>query len=165
MGVNVAVESSLEQIPVFDIVDSVVEQYGQKPSSLIAILQDTQERVGYLPENVLRRVADDMELPLRQVYSVATFYKSLNLSPQGRHTITVCLGTACHVRGSGKIMNELSSFLEVESGETTEDGEFTLKAVNCLGACAIGPVIMIDEEYYGGMSASRAKDLLVKFRS
>ena len=79
--------------------------------------------------------------------------------------ITFCLGTACHVRGAGKILNEISSFLEVEPGETTEDGEFSLRAVNCLGACAIGPVMVIDGKYYGKMSASRAENLLVKCRS
>jgi len=149
----------------FDIVDVVVEEYGQKPWALISILQDIQDKVGYLPPDVLKRVAGKMDLPLTQIYGVATFYKSLNLTPQGRHTITLCMGTACHVRGADKILNEMSDFLEIEPGQTTVDGEYTLRAVNCLGACAIGPVVVVDGEYYGKMSASKAKNLLVKCRS
>jgi len=163
--VDLAVEE-YEQKPLateLDVVDLVVRNHRQKPWALISILQDVQEKVGYLPENILRRVAGRMEIPLRQLYGVATFYKSLNLNPQGIHTITLCMGTACHVRGADKILTEMSNLLEIEPGETTEDGEFTLRAVNCLGACAIGPVIVIDGKYYGKMSASRAKDLLQAF--
>jgi NADH:ubiquinone oxidoreductase subunit E len=149
----------------FDLVNSTVEKYRKMPSALISILQDIQEKIGYLPPDILKRVAEKTELPLTQIYGVATFFKSLSLNPQGRHIVTICMGTACHVRGAGKILSEVSSFLEIEPGETTGDGEFTLRAVNCLGACAIGPVMVVDGKYYGKMSASRANALLDKCRS
>ena len=149
----------------FDVVDSTVEKYQKKPSALISILQDIQEVIGYLPPDVLKRVAEGMDIPLPQIYGVATFYKSLNLAPQGRHIITLCVGTACHVRGADKVLAEISELLEIEAGETTEDGEFTLRVANCLGACAIGPVMVVDGKYYGKMSASKAKKLLAKRRS
>lgn len=148
-----------------DIVDLVVEEYRQKPWALISILQDIQGKTGYLPPDILKRVAEKMDISLPQMYGVATFFKSLNLTPQGKHTITLCLGTACHVRGGEKLRSEISDFLNIRSDETTGDGEFTLRTVNCLGACAIGPVMVVDGEYYGNMSASKAKDLLVKCRS
>ena len=163
--VDLAIEKHEPRVMELDVVDLVIEKHKQKPWALISILQDIQDKVGYLPPDILKEVAEEMDMPLPQIYGVATFFKSLNLEPQGRHTITFCLGTACHVRGAGKIMNEVSNLLEIQPGETTEDGEFTLRAVNCLGACAIGPVMVLDGKYYGKMSASRAKDLLMEFRS
>jgi len=145
-----------------NVVDVVVEKYEQKPSALISILQDIQEKIGYLPPDILKQVAKKIDISLRQIYGVATFYKSLNLTPQGKHTITLCLGTACYVRGANKILSEISRFLNIEPDETTEDGEFTLKTVNCLGACAIGPVMLVDAKYYGKMSPSKAKKRLHK---
>jgi len=147
-----------------NVVDPIVEKYEQKPSALIAILQDIQDKVGYLPPDVLGRVAKKMDISLRQIYGVATFFKSLNLTQPGQHTITLCLGTACHVRAGGRILSEISNFLDIEPDETTEDGFFTLRSVNCLGACAIGPVMVVDDKYYGKMSTSRAKSLLVKMQ-
>jgi len=165
--VDLAIERREEepQVMELDVVDLVVKRHKQKPWALISILQDIQDRVGYLPSDVLKRVAGEMDMSIPQIYSVATFFKSLNLKPQGRHTVTFCLGTACHVRGAGKIMTEVGNLLEIEPGETTEDGEFTLRAVNCLGACAIGPVMVLDGKYYGKMSAARAKVLLAECRS
>jgi NADH-quinone oxidoreductase subunit E len=147
------------------MVDVVVEKYGQKPWALISILQDIQGEVGHLPPDALRSVAEKMDIPLTQIYGVATFYKSLSLTPQGRHTVTFCMGTACHVRGTDRDLAEVSDLLGIEPDQTTADGEFTLKVVNCLGACAIGPVMVVDGKYYGKMSASRAKKLLAKRRS
>ena len=148
-----------------NVVDVVVDKYGQKPWALISILQDIQEEVGYLPPDILEGVAKKMDIPLTQIYGVATFYKSLSLTPQGRHIVTFCMGTACHVRGADRVLAEVSDLLGIEPGQTTKDGEFTLRAVNCLGACAIGPVMVVDGKYYGKMSASKAKNLLVKRRS
>jgi NADH-quinone oxidoreductase subunit E len=148
-----------------NVVNFAVDRHEQKPWALISILQDIQEKIGYLPTDALRKVAEQMDIPLTQVYGVATFYKSLSLTPQGRRTITFCVGTACHVRGVDRVLAEVSDLLGVEPGQTTADGEFTLKVANCLGACAIGPVMVIDGEYYGKMSASKAKRLLVECRS
>jgi len=144
-------------------VDMTVDRYGKKPWALISILQDIQSEIGYLPSVVLKEVAEKMEIPLTQIYGVATFYKSLSFIPQGKHTVTFCMGTACHVRGSDKILSEVSDFLGVEPGQTTEDGELSLKVANCLGACAIGPVMVVDGVYYAKMSASRAKKILARF--
>jgi NADH-quinone oxidoreductase subunit E len=168
MGLNTVAVKETEQRLLgteSEIVDLVTSKYRRKPWALISILQDIQEEVGYLPTDVLKRVADKMDIPLTQIHGVATFYKSLSLTPQGRHTITFCMGTACHVRGADRVLAEVSDLLEIEPGQTTADGEFTLKVVNCLGACAIGPVMVVDGEYYGKMSASRAKNILVECRS
>ncbi len=145
-----------------ETVDIATSRYRQKPWALISILQDIQEEVGYLPPDVLIRVAENMDIPLTQIYGVVTFYRSLSLTPQGRHIVTFCMGTACHVRGADKVLAEVSDLLGIEPDQTTEDGEFTLKVANCLGACAIGPVMVVDGKYYGKISASRAKKLLVK---
>jgi NADH:ubiquinone oxidoreductase subunit E len=145
------------------IVDIMVDKYKQNSWALISILQDIQSEIGYLPSEVLKRVSEKMEIPLTQIYGVATFYRSLSLIPQGKHIVTFCTGTACHVRRSDKILSEVSNFLGVEPGHTAEDGEFSLKLANCLGACAIGPVMVVDGEYYGKMSASRAKKILARF--
>jgi len=146
-------------------VDLIVKKYKQKPWALVSILQDIQEKVGYLPQDLLKQVAKKMSIPLPQIYGVVTFFKSLSLTPQGRHKITLCLGTACHVRGAPRIVDEITTLLKVGPGETTKDDEFTFKVVNCLGACAIGPVVMIDDKYYGKMSASKVENLLVKYGS
>ena len=148
-----------------NIADVVVDKYEQKPWALISILQDIQEEAGYLSTDILRRVAEKMDIPLTQIYGVVTFYKSLSLIPQGKHTVTFCTGTACHVRGADRVLTEVSGLLGIEPGQTTTDGEFTLKVANCLGACAIGPVMVVDGEYHGKMSASKAKRLLVERRS
>ncbi len=147
------------------VAELAVKKHKKKPSALISILQDIQEQAGYLPPDTLREVAQQMQIPLTQVYGVATFFKSLSLVPQGRHQVTVCLGTACHVRAAARLLAEVASLLGVTPGETTQDGQFTFRAVNCLGVCAIGPVMMIDDKHYGRMTPSRARKLLLKRRS
>lgn len=147
------------------VVDEIVDAHKRKSWALISILQDIQKYDGYLSQEVLRRVSERMEIPLTRLYGVATFYKTLNLIPQGKHNITICSGTACHVRGSNRILKEIMNLLNIEPGGTTEDGEFTLNVVNCLGACAIGPVVVVDGKYNGKMTAPKVKNLLVKCRS
>jgi NADH-quinone oxidoreductase subunit E len=116
--------------------------------------------VGYLPPDVLRQVAREMKVSVNQVYGVATFFKSLSLVPLGKHKVTVCLGTACHVRGGEKILAELDRVLKIKPDETTKDGKFTVKVVNCVGACAIGPVMIVDNQYYGKMTPAKVKGVL-----
>ena len=142
----------------------VVECIKRHGNFLIPILQDIQEQHNYLPEELLRKVADKLEIPLRDVYGVATFYRSFSLTPKGKHIITVCLGTACHVRGGVRIVETISRELGIKPGETTEDLQFTLETVNCLGCCAIGPIIVIDGEYYGEMSSQKAISFLRKYK-
>lgn len=115
---------------------------------LIAVLEDIQERYGYLPENMLRLVSKQSGRSLVDVYGVATFYRSFSLKPRGKHLVCACLGTACHVRGASRTVEELERQLGIKAGETTPDGQFTLETVNCLGACALGPVVVIDGHYF-----------------
>lgn len=145
-------------------VNRIIAKYKDNKTSLISILQDIQKEFQYLPAEVLKLVSEKLDLKLIDVYSVATFYKSLRLSPQGKHSITVCTGTACHVRGTTKILDEIQSQLDIAPGYTTEDKKFTFNTVNCLGACAIGPVMVIDGKYHGQMTPIKAREILRKYR-
>ena len=128
--------------------------------NLLSVLRNIQTEFGYLPPEKLREVSLNVGLPLVDVYGVATFYKSFSLTPRGRHHIKVCLGTACHVRGSRRIELELERRLGIGPGETTADGEYSLETVMCLGCCAIGPVMVVDNRYYGHMTAARIDSIL-----
>jgi len=131
--------------------------------SLIPILEEIQERYHYLPREALILVSQWVGVPLSQVYSIATFYNAFSLKRRGRHLIHVCTGTACHVRGAAQVLDRLQRRLEIRPGETTPDWEFTLETVNCLGACALGPITVIDGEYFGQMAASSVDKLLKEF--
>ena len=133
--------------------------------SLMAVLERVQARYRYLPEDVLMLVSERMGVPLSQTYSVATFYNAFSLKPKGKHIINVCLGTACIVRGSRRVLDRVSDRLGIQPGETTEDGEFTLETVNCLGACALGPIAVVDGDHYGQMTAAKADALLREMMS
>ncbi len=138
----------------------VLQRHGAAPSDLIPIIQDAQDAIGYLPEDVLRDVADHLRVPEAQVYGVVTFYAQFHLEPQGKHRVRVCRGTACHVRGSGRIRRMVERKLGVAEGETTEDMMFTYETVACLGACALSPVMVIDNQYYGSLTPDRAEAIL-----
>ena len=142
----------------------IIENHGYQKSSLIGILQDIQARMNYLPRKALLQVAESLDIPVTTVYEVATFYKAFSLEPKGRHTIQVCLGTACHVRGGSRILNYLENRLNAKSGGTTTDLAFTLESVNCLGACALGPMMVIDKKYYGKINTNRIESILKKYR-
>jgi NADH-quinone oxidoreductase subunit E len=143
-------------------VDLIVDKYQEKRTTLISILHDVQDRYKYLPDEALKMVASRLHMDINEIYGVATFYKSFSLVPQGKHSITLCLGTACHVRGGPKILRELKDLLQVEAGQTTADREFSLNVVNCLGVCAIGPVMMVDQKFYGQMNPLKAKRIVEK---
>jgi len=143
-------------------VKTIVDKYNGKHDSVIAILQDVQSEYHYLPEHALRVVASQLGLPLIQICGVATFFKAFSLKPRGEHTVTVCLGTACHVRGAPAVLDEAKRQLGIEPGNTTDDMRFTLETVNCLGACALGPIMVIDGKYHGQMSPRKAKKVLKK---
>ena len=143
-------------------VKTIVDKYNGKHDSVIAILQDVQSEYHYLPEHSLRAVASQLGLPLIQICGVATFFKAFSLKPRGEHTVTVCLGTACHVRGAPAVLDEAKRQLGIEPGNTTDDMRFTLETVNCLGACALGPIMVIDGKYHGQMSPRKAKKVLKK---
>ncbi len=141
-------------------VDSIIERHNSDVELLVSMLQDVQAECKYLPADALRRIAERLQIPLIQVYSVATFFKAFSLVPRGRHSIQVCVGTACHVRGAKAIVEEIERNLNVKAGGTTDDGEYTLETVNCVGACALGPIILIDDEYYGQMTPQKVQKLL-----
>jgi len=143
-------------------VDLIVDKYQEKRTALISILHDVQDRYKYLPDEALKMVASRLHMDINEIYGVATFYKSFSLVPKGKHSITLCLGTACHVRGGPKILRELKGLLHVEPGQTTADRQFSLNVVNCLGVCAIGPVMFLDGKFYGEMSPIKAKRIIEK---
>lgn len=152
--------------PAFDVSEIEdllnVEKDGEN-ASLMAVLEHVQARYRYLPKDALILISERMGVPLSQAYSVATFYNAFSLEPKGKHIISVCLGTACMVRGARKVLDRVSDKLGIEPGETTQDGEFTLEMVYCLGACALGPITVIDGEHFGQMTASRVDRVLEEF--
>lgn len=141
-------------------VDELIEKYGGEGSWLVMLLQDIQTEYNYLPEAALERVAAKLDIPLTRVYNVATFYSSFSLRERGRHVIRVCDGTACHLKGTSNVRDEITRRLGITEGQTTPDKKFTLEVVACLGACALAPVITIDDKYYGGMTPERIKEVL-----
>ncbi len=136
-------------------IDSIIKQHDSDPANLIMILQDIQAQLSYLPSETIEQVAGQLNIPLSQIYSVSTFYKSFSLKPRGKHKIDVCEGTACHIRGAGVLMSQLSEELGVSAGGTSEDGEFSLNSVHCVGACAMAPVVVIDGVYHGSINSSK----------
>ena len=146
----------------FQTVEGIIGKHQGKRTALISILHDIQDQYKYLPDGALKKVAQRLQMDLPNLYGVATFYKSFSLTPQGKHSIILCCGTACHVRGGPKLLREVSKLLSIEPGQTTPDKTFSLHAVNCLGVCAIGPVMMVDGKYYGEMSPVKARKIIEK---
>ncbi len=145
--------------------DTIIDKHGTDRRALISLLLNIQDEFYYLPQEALERVAAKMDVPAVQVYQVARFYKAFSLKPRGKHLVTVCLGTACHVRGGERLVEQLGRLLHVAPGKTTEDRLFTLQTVNCLGCCALGPVMVVDGTYYGKMSATKIEKILNKYRN
>ena len=144
-------------------IEPLINKHRQRNGSLIAILQDVQDEYKYLPREALVTIARGLKIPLVDVYGVATFFNSFSLEPKGRHSVTVCLGTACHVRGGFKVAAELERQLDIKLGQTRKDYEFSLETVNCLGCCAIGPIVVIDGKYSGQMTISKVRSLIKQF--
>jgi NADH-quinone oxidoreductase subunit E len=141
----------------------ILERHPKDRSQLIPILQEAQEAIGWLPADVLRDVAKDLNLPEASVYGVASFYAQFYFRPQGKHRVRVCRGTACHVRGSFRIRRLVERKLGLKEGETTPDMQFTYETVACLGACALSPVMIIDNTYFGRMTTERADAVLSEY--
>jgi NADH-quinone oxidoreductase subunit E len=144
-------------------VQEVLQKYQHDSSMLVDILQDIQAETGYLSKEVMEETARGLEIPASRVYGVATFFKAFSLTPRGRHLINVCMGTACHVRGSDKVLEKIEEELGIKRGETTPDLKFTLETVNCLGACALGPIVVVGEDYHGEMTPETVSSVLKNY--
>jgi len=140
--------------------DDILSRYSRERGSLIPILQEVQERFGYLPEEAMEAVANFLRLSGSTVYGVSTFYAQFKLTPTGRRTVKVCRGTACHVRGGARILREVERRLGIKPGETTADREYTLETIACFGSCALAPVMVIDKNVYGRMTTAKAGHIL-----
>ncbi len=144
--------------------DEILEKYEFDPKTLIAILQDTQKKVGYLPREVLHHIAEGLKVPPSRVYSVATFYSAFKLNPTGKHIVKVCLGTACHIKGGPQLMTALEKELGVKSEDVTEDGLFSYEPVRCVGCCGLAPVVMVDENFHGKVKPAQIKKILKQYK-
>lgn len=141
-------------------IDEIIERYPDKPEYLIFLLQDIQASYGYISPEAMQLACDRIGVPLTQGYSVATFYQSFRLDPSGEHEIRVCLGTACHLKGGQRLVEDLQRRLNVQAGGTTEDMRFTLSTVNCVGACALAPVVVVNDEYQPNATSKKLEKYL-----
>jgi NADH-quinone oxidoreductase subunit E len=146
-----------------DRIDQIIDKYGTEKGILIQLLLDIQNEFNWVPKEAIKRISERLKIPYSQIFRVASFYAALSLQPIGRHLIQVCLGTACHVRGGAKILDAVENELKIKAGNTTPDTKFTLSGVNCLGCCAQGPMMVIDEDYYGGVTPTAVKKILEKY--
>ncbi len=144
-------------------VDEIIDKYPTQQGVLIQLLLDMQSEFKWIPKEAVLRISERLQIPLSQIYRVASFYKAMSLTPRGRHVVSVCLGTACHVRGGPRIMDKAEESLKIKAGETTQDMKFTLERVNCLGCCAIGPVVVVDRDYYGKVAPAKVKEVLQSY--
>lgn len=146
-----------------DKINEILKKYPETKGNVIGILHEIQSLYHYLPEDVLRYVSKRTKIPITRLYSIATFYHFFSLKPKGRHNISVCLGTACHVKGSQRIMDEIERTLDIKEGETSEDMRFTLNAVRCVGACSLAPVVVIDNDTHGKVNPKKILEVLKKY--
>ncbi len=145
--------------------DKIIENYHNQNGTIISLLQDISDEYGYLQEEVLNEVSNRVGVPLSKLYGLATFYTSFRFEPKGKNHVCVCVGTACHVKGAAKVLDVLELELDIKDGETTEDNNFSLETVNCLGACALGPLIILNEDYHANMDQNKVKKLTKKAKT
>lgn len=149
----------------FDALKQFIAEHKDQPGALMPVMQKAQEIFGYLGEEIQACISENLGVPMSEIYGVATFYAQFALEPKGKHIIGVCLGTACYVRGSQAVLDELSKELEIEVGKTTSDGLFTLEATRCLGCCGLAPVMMIGEDVYGRLVPEDVPGIIAKYRA
>lgn len=155
--IQAAIENSANRV------EALIESYVGKKEQLISLLQDIQAQFNYIPRDTLITISQKLDIPLSQVFSVATFFQAFSLKPRGRHTITVCLGTACHVKGGQRLVDKIGRDYNMKPGETTPDERFTLETVNCLGCCALGPVVVVDGKYESQVNPDKLDKILKKY--
>jgi NADP-reducing hydrogenase subunit HndA len=158
MGVCCCKESKEQKL------DEIIAKYKDTRGALIPVLHEAQEIYGYLPMGVQKRIAEGLNVSLADVYGVVTFYTQFSLEPKGKYKINVCMGTACYVKGSGDILDKLSEVLKIKNGQCTEDGLFSLDACRCIGACGLAPVIMINDDVYGRLTADDIPDIIKSYK-
>lgn len=163
MAVTQKARPLVEEVLDSDFLDGVLQKNAYDTENVIMILQDITARYNYLPEVALSYVAKKLNIPISHIFSVATFYKAFSLTPRGKYIINVCTGTACHVRGAEKIKETIEEKLHIHEGETTEDLLFTLDTVRCLGCCALGPVITVNEKSHGGLDRKKTASLIEQY--
>lgn len=154
---EVAMKEKMEKL------EQIILEHKDQQGSLIPILHETQELFGYIPEEAQKKISEGLNVPMAEIFGVATFYSRFTLSPRGQHTISVCLGTACYVKNSKGVLDRLSEELKVAPGGTTEDGKFTLEPTRCLGCCGLAPVMTIDEDVYGKLVPEDIPEILKKY--
>ncbi len=143
--------------------DAIIDHHRNQQGGLIPVLHETQELFGYLPEEAQKKISEELNVPMAEIYGVATFYSRFTLKPRGEHTISVCLGTACYVKGAQAVYERLQKELNVKPGDTTEDRKFTLMGTRCLGCCGLAPVLTVDEDVYGRLTPDDIPDILGKY--
>ena len=153
-----------EQHQYAQIVAQVIESHGAVRSELVPILKDVNQEIGYLPPEALDQISNTLKVSCNQVYSVASFYNMLSLEPRGRHTIKFCESAPCHIVGGGQVLETLKKILDLETGESSPDGRWTLTTTSCLGVCGVGPVIVIDEDIYGNLDTEQIPEILARYQ-
>lgn len=143
--------------------DHIIAKHSQKKGNLIPVLHEIQEEIGYLPVEVQRYVSKNLGIAMSKIYGVISFYSFFTTEAKGEHTLGVCMGTACYVKGAEDIMNRIKEELDIESGQTTKDNKFTMTVTRCLGTCSMAPVIMIDDQVYGNLSPEKVPEILNKY--
>jgi NADH:ubiquinone oxidoreductase subunit E len=158
---NLLEEFTLEQV---NKLNKIIEKYRVEPGGLILLLEEAQDLLGYLPINIQKQISNKANISLSRIYGIVTFYSIFTMTPRGKHTVKVCLGTACYVRGGKKNAEIIEKEFEVKPGETTTDRRFTYETVRCFGACGLAPVIVVDEEVYGRVKPSKIKEILEQYK-
>ena len=149
----------------FEKVNDFIEHYGRSRSALMPILHDVQEHYGYIPRCVQERISEELRIPIADVYGVITFYARFSLVLQGKNKVSICMGTACYVRGAEDVLNKVKQSLRIETGETTEDGIFSIEETRCIGACGLAPVLTVNRDVYGKISPEQIDEVLSKYRN
>ena len=144
--------------------DEILARYGKDPTQVLMILQDIQEEHNYVPRDWVEKMAEELDIPVTRIYRIATFFKALSLEPRGKHICTICVGTTCHVRGAPKLIDKIERDFSIKSGETTEDMLVTMETVGCVGACALGPLVVLDGKYHGHMNTESLGKIVKKLK-